>query len=98
MNTKEKWIKETEDSLNGLIPAQGNPYLFSKILHRLQESGFEKTPLKLVWIAISSLLILAFLNFAILNETKRPSIHTGSELQLLSDQFELMNTNPVNYN
>jgi hypothetical protein len=98
MNSKEKWIKETEDSLNGMIPAQANPYLFSKILHRMQESRLEKTPLKLMWIALSSLLILAILNFAILKEVKRPSSKTGSELQLLSDQFELMNTNPVNYN
>ncbi len=98
MNSEEKWIKETEDSLNGLIPAQATPYLFSKILHRLQESRLEKTPLKLVWIAVSSLLILAFLNFAILKGVKSPTSNTGSELQLLNDPFELMNTNPVNYN
>jgi hypothetical protein len=98
MNSEEKWIKETEDSLNGLIPAQAKPYLFSKILYRLQVSQLEKTPLKLVWIAVSSLLILAFLNFALLKEVKRPSSNTGSELQLLNDPFELMNTNPVNYN
>jgi hypothetical protein len=98
MNSEEKWIKETEDSLSGMIPAQANPYLFSKILYRMQESKLEKTPLKLVWIAMSSLLMLAFLNFAVLKKTKKPSINPSSALQLLTDQFELMNTNPVNYN
>jgi hypothetical protein len=98
MNTKEKWIKDTEDSLNGLLPAQPSPYLFSKILHRMQESRLEKTPLKLVWIAVSSLFILVFLNIALLRETKTPSNKSGSEVQVLSDQFELINTNPVNYN
>ena len=47
MNAKENWINEVENSLNGLSPAEVNPYLYSKITFRINAKK-EVAPLKLV--------------------------------------------------
>lgn len=94
MNAKEKWILDTENSLNGLKPAEVNPYLYSKILDRLSAKT-EVAPSKLVWAAAASFIVLVLLNvFVLRTNTSKKS----SELQTLAQQYHLLNDNIINYN
>ena len=96
MNAKEKWINETEKSLEDLQPADVNPYLYSKIMDRLSQK-IEKAPAKLVWAAGASFAILIFLNAFALKNVK----HSNSgkpDLQTTAKQFQLMNDNTIDYN
>ncbi len=94
MNAKEKWIQDTENSLNDLKPAEVNPYLYSKILDRLS-AKVEVAPSKLVWAAAASFVVLVLLNvFAFRTNTSK----NNSELQTLAQQYQLLNDNTINYN
>lgn len=96
MNAKEKWIHETEKSLEDLRPADVNPYLYSKIMDRLSQK-IEKAPAKLVWGTAVSFIVLIFLNALVLKNVK----HNNSgkaDLQTTAKQFQLMNNNTIDYN
>ncbi|MEO6302158.1 MAG: hypothetical protein ABIP51_03190 [Bacteroidia bacterium] len=96
MNAKEKWINETENSLEGLKPAEVNPYLYSKIITRLS-AKIEKAPAKLVWATAASFIVLIFLNAFVLKNVKSGSTK-NPDLQTTAKQFQLMNENNINYN
>jgi hypothetical protein len=96
MNAKEKWINETEKSLEGLKPAEVNPYLYSKIMDRLSQK-IEKASAKLVWATAVSFVILIFLNAFVLKNVK-PDNSGKNNLQTTAKQFQLMNDNAINYN
>ncbi|MDP1801304.1 MAG: hypothetical protein Q8L81_08130 [Bacteroidota bacterium] len=94
MNAKEKWIQDTENSLNGLKPAEVNPYLYSKILNRLS-AKVEVAPSKLVWAAAASFLALILLNVFVFRTSASKN---NSELQILAQHYHLLNDNTINYN
>ncbi len=38
MDTKEKEVKQTLESIDGISPANANPFLYDKIMHRMQSA------------------------------------------------------------
>jgi hypothetical protein len=46
---QEQWINEVMGSLQGLQPAEGNPYLHTRVLARLQQNP-ARQPVKLTWV------------------------------------------------
>lgn len=97
MNAKEKWINEVENSLNGLKPAEVNPYLFSKIKSRLNTS-IDAAPPKLIWGGAMAFLILLFINIIALKISSSRGQKNNSELQVIAKQYQLINDNSINYN
>ena len=97
MNAKDNWINEVENSLNGLQPAEVNPYLYSKILNRLNSVKIDRAPAKLVWSTVVSMLVLIVLNIMAANNTPTQSADS-TELQQLAKQYQLTTTNLIDYN
>lgn len=97
MNAKEKWIHEVENSLNGLNSAEVNPYLYSKIINRLNESD-ESTPSKIVWASLASFVVIIILNIFVLTTNKSNATENNSELQIIAKQYQIINENIINYN
>jgi len=98
MDSKEKWLNEVENSLQGLKPVEANRYLYFKIMNRLEKGQKEITSTGFVWLTAVSFILLLLINFTAL---KTLTGHKGSEageLQSLSKQYQLMNTNTINYN
>jgi hypothetical protein len=96
MNTKENWINDVENSLNGLSPAEVNPYLFSKITSRINAKK-EVAPLKLVWATSILFVIVLILNIYTMRfNLKSKSSSTKTEIQALSSELYL--TNSIDYN
>jgi hypothetical protein len=96
MNTKENWINDVENSLNGLSPAEVNPYLYSKITSRLNAKK-EVAPLKLVWATSILFVIVLILNIYTMRfNLKSKSSSTKTEIQALSSELYL--TNSIDYN
>ena len=96
MNAKEKWINEVENSLNGLSPAEVNPYLYSKITSRINAKK-EVAPLKLVWATSILFVIVLILNIYTMRfNLKSKSSSTKTEIQALSSELYL--TNSIDYN
>jgi len=65
MDTKEKWINETLESIEGMNRAGANPFLFEKVMNRMNavDSAPVLKPATLRW-AISLTLLLVALNIA----------------------------------
>jgi hypothetical protein len=97
MNAKEKWINEVENSLNRLGQAEVNPYLFSKIISRLNEKT-EVAPAKLIWGGAMAFLILLFINIIAIKVSSGSTQKNNSDVQKLEKQFQLINDNTINYN
>jgi len=97
MNAKDKWINDVENSLTGLKPAEVNPYLYSKILNRLN-SGSQYAPAKLVWATALSMLVLVVLNIMAAKNTQSSVKTTDTELQTLANQYQLTGNNLIDYN
>ncbi|PBQ34055.1 hypothetical protein CNR22_20480 [Sphingobacteriaceae bacterium] len=96
MNAKEKWINETENSLERIRPAEASPYLYSKILNRLQSEEKESIPTRLAWLAGATLLLLLCINLLVISISGFGTTNSG--LEPLSHDLQLMNTNSINYN
>ena len=93
---KEKWINEVMDSLDDLKSAEVNPFLYNRILSKINSKNAEYTPAKLVWMAAASFVILIALNFQAIktNNSKREK----NTIQEIASQYNLSNSNPINYN
>lgn len=96
MNEKEKWINEIESSLNDIESAEVNPYLYSKILNRIQVKKETIVPSKLVLLSASALVLLIILNFFIFKSMNNSP--SRNDLKTLSNTFKLFNENNINYN
>ena len=98
MKTKDEWIKEVESSLNSFKSDEVNPYLYSKILSRIDSKKGEYAPVKLVWVTALSITALIFLNITVLNNTQSPLKNNYVEVQIVADQYKLANNSLINYN
>jgi hypothetical protein len=62
MTAKDQWIKETMESIEGIQPANANPFLFEKVLNRLQRPA-KSISFQLAWKAAAIIILLAVINF-----------------------------------
>jgi hypothetical protein len=98
MSSKNKWIEEVENSLEGLKPVEASPYLYPKILNRLELRREDYISARMVWLTSCSLALLLLINLATLEASRFPGKPDQKELQSLADQFQLINANIINYN
>jgi uncharacterized membrane protein YvbJ len=96
MNKKENWLNDVENSLNGIKSAEVNPYLYSKILNRLQTKTQQNISPKFVFASSIALIVLIILNVFIFKSANSSS--NTNDLKKLSTTFNLVNENNLNYN
>ena len=95
---KEKWINEVMNSLDEVKSAEANPFLYTRILSKISSGNVEHTPLKLVWLAAASFLLLVMLNFSIIKKSDSASSKSKNEVETLANSYQLINENSINYN
>jgi hypothetical protein len=98
MNAKEKWILETENSLNGIQRAETDPFFYTRLKQRIAAAQQDYAPVKMVWLVSASLLLVFLLNFFALRFANSRPLHDAGTLNELSGQLQLMNTNSIDYN
>jgi len=98
MNEKEKWITEVEKSINRIEAPEVNPYLYSKILNRINTNATDYISNKLVVTGICSLIILLTVNIFIFKSFDKNSASPSNDLVKVSKAFHLVNENDINYN
>ena len=92
----EKRIEEVMNSLDGIQQAEPNPFLYNRILNRINSASGEYAPVKLVWLAAASLALIFLLNFTAIRRTI-----SGTEnktIESVASGYNLMNENSINYN
>lgn len=98
MNKKDDWLINVEKSLIGIQSAEPNPYLYSKILNRIQAKTNSNVSTKLVFASSIALAVLITLNVFIFKSSLNNSTATNGDLKKLSSTFNLINENSINYN
>lgn len=91
MEPKENNINETLESLEGISRAQANPYLFQKVMNRMENMGKQVvTPVTIRW-ALATLALLVGINvFSILHNHKTSSSYKGTKA-FQSEYFSYIN-------
>jgi hypothetical protein len=64
MKTKEQWIDETMESLEGITQAKADPALFGRLQHLIVEAapGRSMFPTRLLWKVAAGLALLITMN------------------------------------
>jgi hypothetical protein len=92
---KEEWIDRVLQSVEGITPADANPYLYKKVLLKLKNQTQEVISLRAVWMSAAAFVALLVLNVAALktginNSVGDQEVSTVvSEYQLNSDPSAL---------
>jgi hypothetical protein len=89
----QKWINEVMNSLDGIRPAEVNPFTYNRILNKLETAEREYAPARLIWVTAASFALLLALNFIIIKQ-KNKKQDTGIE-QMAEG---LLNKSIINYN
>lgn len=93
---KEKWINEVMNSLDDVKSAEANPFLYNKILNKIDSGEVEYAPKKLIWLAAASFALLVVLNFQAIKKSASGS-NNRTEVQEIASAYNLVNTNSINY-
>jgi hypothetical protein len=94
MTAKDQWIERTMESLDNLPQAEANPYLFEKVMNRMQRSEKESLLSKKLLLRLSFVLALLVL----LNIISVKKYHSGrSENDRSSADNEYMLNFTYNY-
>ena len=95
MNTKEKWIEETMESLEGITRAQSSPLLYDRVISGLRNSQkriiFFK-PKNLWRIAAGLALLISFNVFSVHYYTKSHKEDHSQINALASEYFSYIET------
>lgn len=79
MKTKDTFIQETMNSLEGIKRAEVTPFLYQKVMRKIQNDGETTRPSLLRW-TIATLLLLISLNaFSILYQNKIKNTYSGGK-------------------
>jgi hypothetical protein len=93
---EEKWINEVMSSLDDVKSAEANPFLYHKVLNKISLVKMEYTPVKLIWLAAASFILLILLNFQVIRTLS--SKNKKTEIREIASQYNLITTNSINYN
>ena len=94
---REKQIDEIMNSLDRLKQAEPGPYLYAAVITKINALREEYTPMKMVWLAAASFLLLALLNFQVMRHSAAtPDKHAA--VSELAGAYQLLNTSTINYN
>ena len=91
MDPKETEINKTLDSLERISRAQANPYLFQKVMNRMEDMGRQVvTPVTIRW-ALATLALLIGINvLSILHSNKSANSYNGTKA-FQSEYFSYIN-------
>lgn len=95
MEPKETIVNETLDSLEGISSAKANPYLFQKVMNRMENMGKQVvTPATIRW-ALGTLALLVGVNvFSILHSHKTSTSYNGNKA-FQSEYFSYINNSTL---
>jgi hypothetical protein len=89
---QEQWINEVMGSLEGIQPAEGNPYLHTRVLARLQKTT-SRQPVKVKWVyAMASVfVVMLLLNVMGWNTSSSSDDQDTVDIETVINEYELEN-------
>ncbi len=95
---KEKWANDVMNSFDGIQSAEASPFLYNKILNKLNTNAKEYASAKLVWLAVASFALLILLNWQTVEKSKRNFRNEKNSVKELANQYQLLTNDFINYN
>lgn len=96
---KEQKTDQILSSLEGMNRAEASPFLFTRIMQKLEQKTEVypgvKVSLRTVYLSLSGLAVLLFLNFYSVTKTNTET--TGNSLQETADDYGLNSENGFYY-
>ncbi len=89
---QEQWIDEVMGSLQGLQPAEGNPYLHTRVLARLQQNP-ARQPVKLKWVyaVATAFVVMLLVNVMGWNTSFGSDDQDTVDIETVINEYELEN-------
>jgi|SRR5688572_33050210 hypothetical protein len=89
---QEQWINEVMGSLEGIQPAEGNPYLHTRVLARLQKTpGRQPVKVKWVYAMASVFVVMLLLNVMGWNTSSNSDDQDTVDIETVINEYELEN-------
>jgi hypothetical protein len=94
METKEKWVKEIMESIDNVGRAEANPFLYDKVMYRMQSAANIDTFLKpttVRWALLSTALLIGLNVLSLLHSGKENNPSKGAAGAFATEYFSYMN-------
>jgi len=95
---KKDWINDVMNSLDSIKPAEADPFLYTKVISKINSKKTDYIPMKIVWLAAASFALLIAVNFMLIKPVKSMSQNSVKDVKDLAKGFQLLNENSINYN
>ena len=95
MNTKEKWISETMESLNTIHGAKANPMLYANVMREIKKGSAKiiiLTPTTLLKVAACVALLVGLNVFSILHYQTSHRTEKNTTNPIVSEYFNYSNS------
>ena len=89
MKIKEQWISETMESLDGIQPATGDPFIHDKIMRRLANSRDKHITLQpgILWQIAAGLALLITLNICSVVIYSKSTTTDQTQVKTLANEY-----------
>jgi hypothetical protein len=94
METKETCVKETMESIDNIGRAEANPFLYDKIMSRMQSAANRDkflNPATIRWALICTALLIGLNVLSLLHSGKENNISKGAAGAFATEYFSYMN-------
>jgi type VI protein secretion system component VasF len=88
---QEQWIDEVMGSLQGMQPAEGNPYLHTRILAHLQNPAREPVQVKWVYTVATAFVLMLLVNVMGWNMSFKSDDQETVDIETVINEYELEN-------
>lgn len=78
---QEQWIDEVLGSLQGMQAAEGNPYLHTRVMARLQQNG-SRQPVQVKWVYAMAAVFTIMLLLNVMGWTSSPNIDSNASVDI----------------
>lgn len=78
---QEQWINEVLGSLQGMQAAEGNPYLHTRVMARLQENS-SRQPVQVKWVYVMAGIFTIMLLLNVMGWTSSASTDSSSSVDI----------------
>ncbi len=88
---QEQWIDEVMGSLQGMQPAEGNPYLHTRVLARLQQTPARQA-VQVKWVyAVATVFVLMFILNVVGWNTFSNDDQDTTDIETVINEYDLEN-------
>ena len=89
MKTKEQWIDDTMESMEGITRAAGNPLLYDKVMSRLTNprSGVISFTPRILWQIAAGIALLISINIFSVVYFSKSSVASKTQINKLASEY-----------